>query len=394
MGHTFFSHLRCSQCDRTYDPVKVQTVCGQCNKTLLAVYDLASAKRSLSIRQFSTREKGLWRYRELLPVVDDASIVSLGEGWTPLLQAKTLGKELGLRHLFIKDESLNPTGSFKARGLCVAVSRLKELGIAEVAMPSAGNAGGALAAYAAKAGIQAHVFVPNDTPVINVRETRLYGAEVFMVDGVISDAGKIMNEMRQGKNWFDMSTMKEPYRLEGKKTLGYELAEQFDWKLPDVIVYPTGGGTGLIGMWKAFREMEELGWITGRKPRMVVVQSAGCAPIVKAFEDGRKDSEFWNNSATLASGLRVPKAFADELILSAVYESGGTAVSVNDDELLADMKLVARQEGLLLCPEGAATVSAVRHLLKKGFIQENETVVAFNTGSGYKYVEVLERLEK
>lgn len=377
-----------------YDPVKVQTVCGQCNKTLLAVYDLASAKSSLSTRQFSTREKSLWRYRELLPVFDDSSIVSLGEGWTPVLHTKTLGRQLGLRNLFIKDESLNPTGSFKARGLCMAVSKSRELGIAEVAMPSAGNAGGALAAYAAKAGIKAHVFMPTDTPVINVMETRLYGAEVYTVDGVISDAGKTMNEMRQGKGWFDMSTMKEPYRLEGKKTLGYELAEQFDWKLPDVIIYPTGGGTGLIGMWKAFREMEELGWISGKKPRMVVVQSAGCAPIVKAFEDGRKASEFWNNSATLASGLRVPKAFADELILSAVYESGGTAVAVNDDELLADMKLVAREEGLLLCPEGAATVSAVRHLLKKGFVQESETVVAFNTGSGYKYVEVLERLER
>lgn len=334
------------------------------------------------------REGTLWRYRELLPVFDYASIVSLGEGWTPIISPRTLQDELGVRHLYIKEEGFNPTGSFKARGLCLAVSKAKELGVGETAMPSAGNAGGALAAYAAKAGIKAHVFVPKDTPIVNIKEVALYGGEVYLVDGVISDAAKKMTEMRQGNHWFDMSTMKEPYRLEGKKTMGYELAEQFDWTLPDVIVYPTGGGTGLIGMWKAFHEMETLGWISGKKPRMVSVQASGCAPIIKAFRENKAESEFWNDARTSASGLRVPKAFADTLILNALYESNGTAIEVSDEELLNDMNHVASREGIFLCPEGAAAVAAVRKLIVQRFIHPDDRVVLFNTGSGYKYVEL------
>jgi threonine synthase len=337
---------------------------------------------------FANRERSLWRYRELLPVKDEANVVSLGEGWTPLLKAEKAGKESGLSHLYIKDEGANPTGSFKARGLCLAVSKAKELGIREAAMPSAGNAGGAFAAYAAKAGMSAHVFVPKETPSVNIHEVTLFGGNIYLVDGVISDAGKKMNEMRKGKEWFDMSTMKEPYRLEGKKTMGYELAEQFGWTLPDVILYPTGGGTGLIGMWKAFDEMEELGWIGSARPKMVSVQAAGCAPIVKAFSAGKRESEFWENSATKAYGLRVPKAFADHLILDALYASKGTALAVTDEELLNEMRRFAKTEGLFLCPEGAAAMAAARHLSASGFIRNEDKVVVFNTGTGYKYTEL------
>lgn len=385
---TFFTHLRCSQCSTTFGPEEVHTYCPKCKKTLLAEYDLGKARKQLSRDSIAKREGTLWRYRELLPVFDDGNIVTLGEGWTPILSVKSLGKELGLRHLFIKEEGFNPTGSFKARGLCLAVSKAKELGIMEASMPSAGNAGGALAAYAAKAGMKAHVFVPKDTPAVNIKEVSLFGANIHLVDGVISDAAKRMNEMNQDAKWFDMSTMKEPFRLEGKKTMGYELAEQFDWTLPEVIVYPTGGGTGLIGMWKAFREMEELGWIGSKRPRMVSVQASGCAPIVKAFREKKQESEFWNNSVTSASGLRVPKAFADHLILDALYESHGTAVAVSDSDLLNEMRHVALIEGMFLCPEGAATVAAVRHLTASGFIHSNDRVVAFNTGTGYKYTEL------
>jgi threonine synthase len=385
---TFFTHLRCSTCNRTFSPQELQTFCSACNAPLLAEYDLASVKRHLTPDSFSHREGTLWRYRELLPVFDDRSIVSLGEGWTPLVEVPALKLELGVNELYVKEEGYNPTGSFKARGLCIAVSKAKELGVKEVAMPSAGNAGGALAAYAAKAGIKAHVFVPRDTPEVNIKEVTLFGANIYLVDGVISDAGKKMNEMKSGHDWFDMSTMKEPYRLEGKKTMGYELAEQFGWKLPDVILYPTGGGTGLIGMWKAFDEMEKLGWISKKRPKMVSVQATGCAPIVKAFQEQKDRSDFWDNAQTRASGLRVPKAFADMLILKALYESKGTAIAVADDVILADMRHVAAREGIFLCPEGAAAVSATRALVQQGFIATSDTVVIFNTGMGYKYTEL------
>ncbi len=389
---TFFTGLRCSRCRRVHPHAAVQTVCAECGKTLLAEYDLDAARRNIDRAGLGRREGTLWRYRELLPVLEETNIMSLGEGWTPIIAARRLGEDLGLDALLIKDEGCNPTGSFKARGLCLAVSKARELGVTEAAMPSAGNAGGALAAYAAKAGIGAHVFVPKDTPAVNIREVSLYGAEVVLVDGVISDAAVRMREVNADGRWFDMSTMKEPYRLEGKKTMGYEIAEQLGWTLPDVILYPTGGGTGLIGMWKAFREMEQLGWISGRLPKLVSVQASGCAPIVRAFEERRKESQFWPDARTKASGLRVPKAFADELILDALYESGGTAVAVSDDELIAEMRRTARLEGLFLCPEGAATVAAARHLASREFLHPSDRVLLFNTGSGYKYVELfLER---
>ncbi len=391
MQSIYFTHLRCSSCTEKYSPDKVRTVCTRCGKTLLAEYDFSGLKKALNPHQIAARTGTLWRYREVLPVIQDSSIISLGEGWTPILNANKIGAEIGHPNLSIKDEGFNPTGSFKARGLCLAVSKAHELGIKEAAMPSAGNAGGALAAYAAKANIVSHVFVPKDTPQVNINEIAMFGAEVVLVDGTISDAAKKMNEIRQGKNWFDMSTMKEPYRLEGKKTMGYEIAEQFQWKLPDVIVYPTGGGTGLIGMWKAFHEMEALGWISNQRPKMISVQTSGCAPIVRAFQGTKKESEFWNNAVTVASGLRVPKAFADHLILAAIYESRGTAVAVSDDELLADMRRVAALEGIFLCPEGAAAVSAVRKLAANGFIKSSDNVLVFNTGSGYKYTELFNR---
>lgn len=357
-------------------------------KPLLAEYDLTVISTQINPSSLREREGTMWRYHELLPVRDASSVMTLGEGWTPIIRAKRLGDQLGLSDLFIKDEGLNPTGSFKARGLSMAVSKAHELGVEEVCIPSAGNAGGALAAYAAKAGMRAHVFVPRDTPRVNIQEVSLYGAQIHLVDGVISDAARKMMDEKKGTQWFDLSTMKEPYRLEGKKTMGYEIAEQFEWNLPDVIIYPAGGGTGLIGMWKAFSEMEELGWIGPRRPRMVVVQASGCAPIVKAFQERQNQSEFWSGASTVASGLRVPKAFADSLILDTLYKSGGSAVDVPDAMLLEDMRRVANIEGLFLCPEGAATVSAARMLQEQGWIRGDEKVVLFNTGSGYKYVEL------
>jgi threonine synthase len=392
MSHTFFSHLECSACSRHFDPKTIQTLCTQCHQPLLAVYDLDKARKNLNPSVFSSREGSLWRYRELLPVFNDANIISLGEGWSPLIHTGHLGERLGLPHLFIKEEGCNPTGSFKARGLCLAVSKGVELGIHSMAMPSAGNAGGALAAYSAKAGIEAHVFVPHDTPTVNKEELSHFGAHTYFTEGLISDAARRMNELNAGMHWFDVSTMKEPYRLEGKKTMGYELAEQFGWKLPDVIFYPTGGGTGLVGMWKAFFELEQLGWISAKKPRMVSVQAAGCAPIVRAFKEKKNRAEFWLDAKTIASGLRVPKAFADLLIMKAIYESRGTAVAIDDPEMVKTIKEVASTEGILLCPEGAACVAAIEVLLKNGFIAPSETVVIFNTGSGYKYREVLETI--
>lgn len=370
----------------------IQTVCTACGKALVAEYDLVRARKELSPGEFATREGSLWRYRQLLPVSDDSSIISLGEGWTPLIRAARLGTALGLERLFLKEDGLNPTGSFKARGIAVAVSRAIELGIREVAMPSAGNAGGALAAYAARAGMKAHIFVPRDTPVVNVGEVSLFGAEVELVEGVISDAAKRMSERNQGKKWFDMSTMKEPYRLEGKKTMGFELAEQFGWELPEVIIYPTGGGTGLIGMWKAFHELGALGWIPSGRPRMVAVQATGCAPIVRAFNEKKTESTFWEGAQTVASGLRVPKPFADTMILQAINESGGCAVAVSDADLLVEMKNVPSLEGVFLCPEGAAAVAAARQLIRSKFIRPSDRVVIFNTGSGYKYVELFARI--
>ncbi len=388
---SFFTHLYCSVCRAEHAIDEAQGVCRACGAALLAGYDLDLARRNLRPSSFEGRVGTMWRYRELLPVLDPGAIVTLGEGWTPLIRLKPGGVAAGMSSLYIKDEGCNPTGSFKARGLSAAVSKARELGIGEVCIPSAGNAGGALAAYATAAGISAHVFLPEDTPRINIQEVRLFGVDLHLVDGLISDAAKAMNERRGPAGWFDMSTMKEPYRLEGKKTMGYELAEQFGWSLPDVIVYPTGGGTGLIGMWKAFDELEKLGWVEGRKPRMVSVQMAGCAPVVKAFEARAPKSEFWEGAATVASGLRVPRAFADHLILQALYESGGCAVAVSDEAALRAMRNAARSDGVLLCPEGAAALAALPVLTESGFLSGGETVVVFNTGIAYKYAEILER---
>ena len=331
----------------------------------------------------------MWRYREVMPVENDADIVSLGEGWTPLLHARRLGAAVGMTELLIKDESLNPTQSFKARGMSAAVSMALELGARKLAAPSAGNAGGALAAYAAAAGLEAYIFMPRDTPHANVVECEQTGAHVTLIDGLITDCGQQIAQRKDAEGWFDVSTLKEPYRVEGKKTLGYELAEQLDWRLPDVIVYPTGGGTGLVGMWKAFAEMESMGWIGSERPRMISVQASGCAPIVRAFEAGATHAAEFENAATVASGLRVPKAIGDFLILDALRASDGSAVAVTDEELLAAVGEIGRLEGLFVAPEGAACVPAIRKLLERGEIQPDEQVVLFNTGAGIKYIEAM-----
>jgi threonine synthase len=333
----------------------------------------------------------MWKYAPLLPVEREENVVSLGERMTPLVELPVLAREIGLPLLRMKEEGQLPTGSFKARGLAMAVSKAKELGVKKICLPSAGNAAGAASAYAARAGLEAYVFLPEDTPEINVKESIVCGARVELVKGNISDAGKRMNEFRASNNdWFDVSTLKEPYRLEGKKTMGYELAEQYDFELPDVIVYPTGGGTGLIGMWKAFDEMEQLRWIGSKRPKMISVQTSGCAPIVKAFNEKKKESEFWQNAQTIASGLRVPKAFADHLILKTIYESNGYAMAVSDEEIVAAVREIASKEGLFICPEGAATLIALKKLLQERKIGQDETVLLLNTGAGIKYPEVVQ----
>ena len=338
--------------------------------------------------EISRRKKGMWRWHELLPVLNEENQVFLGEGDTPLLSLPHLEKELGLSHLYVKDESSNPTGSFKARGLAAAVSKAKELGVEKVIIPTAGNAGGAMAAYAARAGLRAYIFMPKDTPFANIEESRMAGAEVVLVDGLISDAAGMAGEKARAEGWFDVSTFKEPYRVEGKKVMGYELAEAFGWQLPDVIVYPTGGGTGLVGMWKAFAELEEVGWLEDTKrPRMVSVQAEGCAPVVKAFQQGATFCDFWTNAQTTASGLRVPKSFADHLILQNIYDSQGTAVAVSDESILESQKQLAGMEGIFAAPEGAATLAALKELIRQGWVRPEERIVLFNTGSGLKYLD-------
>jgi len=353
----------------------------------MVAYDLERAALTLTRESLAGRQPNLWRYREVLPVEDDNNVLTLGEGMTPLIKAERLGAQLGMPHLFIKDEALNPTGSFKARGMAVAISMAKELGVTKLAVPSAGNAAGALAAYAAKAGIPAFIFMPNDTPKANIVECRQMGANVTLIDGLITDCGKIVAERKHAEGWFDVSTLKEPYRVEGKKTMGYELAEQMRWELPDVILYPTGGGTGLIGMWKAFDEMERMGWIDSRRPRMVTVQAEGCAPIVQAFAAGATAGADIPDAHTVAAGLRVPKAVGDFIMLDILRKSGGTAVSVTDDELLAAVKEIGAAEGIFAAPEGAACLPALKELLSRGEVTQNESVVLFNTGSGLKYLE-------
>jgi threonine synthase len=387
----FLIHLTCTACGLRHEWSRLQNLCTACQKPLFPVYDLEAAGRSFKREMLAGRERSLWRYREVLPLPPEAEPVSLGEGGTPLLRAERFGRGLGLSNLWVKDESLNPTQSFKARGMAVAVSMAKYLGATRLAVPTAGNAGGALAAYAARAGLEAHIFMPTDTPRANMIECRETGAHVTLIDGLITDCGAEIARRKEKEGWFDVSTLKEPYRVEGKKTLGYELAEQSNWELPEVILYPTGGGTGLIGMWKAFDEMEKLGWISSKRPRMFSVQASGCAPIVRAFEAGAESAAEFPNAQTLASGLRVPKAVGDFLMLRILRESHGGAVAVADDEMIATTREVGAAEGIFVAPEGAACFAALRKLVEEGTIGRDERVVIFNTGSGIKYLECYEK---
>ncbi len=381
------THLECSSCGKTYEPHRLSNVCSQCSKPLLVRYDLKKVASRLKRDRLASREASLWRYREALPVEREENVLTLGEGFTPLVPARRLGQKLGLPRLYIKDESLNPTGSFKARGLSMAVSMAKELGVQKLAIPSAGNAAGALAAYAARAGLEAHIFMPRDTPAANRIECLETGARVHLVDGLITDCGAEVARRKEAEGWFDVSTLKEPYRVEGKKTMGYELAEQLNWQLPEVIIYPTGGGTGLIGMWKAFDEMEQLGWIGPERPRMITVQAAGCAPIVRAFEQGWEEAPEFENAQTIASGLRVPRAIGDFLMLRVLRQSGGCALAVSDEAMIAAAREIGSTEGIFCAPEGAACLPALRRLLEQGKVTPDDRVVLFNTGAGVKYLE-------
>ncbi len=376
------AHLVCTKCGASYERDRRVNVCAACGGALFPRYHLARLDRDAP----SGRARSIWRWHEMMPVEDPSNVVTLGEGGTPLLRADRLAARSGFRDLWIKDESANPTGSFKARGLSAAVSKAKELGHTKIALPTAGNAGGAAAAYAAKAGMECHVFMPADTPPVFRIECERYGAKVTLVEGLIDDCGRLVAERAPREGWHDVSTLKEPFRVEGKKTMGYELAEDFGWTLPDAILYPTGGGTGLIGMWKAFEEMEELGWIGSARPTMVAVQAEGCAPIPKAFAEGKEVAEKFPNARTYASGLRVPKPFADYLILRYVRASGGSAVAVSDDAMRSACDEIGAAEGLFAAPEGGAVWAAARELLARGVLAPSSRVVLFNTGSGFKYL--------
>jgi threonine synthase len=380
------THLKCSLCSRRFEAGKIHNLC-PCGGALLVRYDLDAVRQTWSRDSLPAESPTLWRYLPVLPVRSRESIVSLGEGMTPLISTKRLGTSLGAEQLWVKDEGLNPTGSFKARGLSAAISMALELGIRKIAIPSAGNAASAAAAYAAAAGIEAHIFMPVDVPHANYIECKMLGARVTLVEGLISDCARIVAERKQQEGWFDMSTLKEPYRIEGKKTMGYEVAEQFGWDLPDAILYPTGGGVGLIGMWKAFDELEQLGWIGPKRPKMIAVQAEGCQPVVRAFERGESRTEFWQHASTVASGLRVPKPLGDVLVLDAVRASGGTAIAVADSETLTAGVELASLEGIFAAPEGAACVAALRKLLATEFLSPIERIVIYNTGSGLKYLE-------
>jgi threonine synthase len=380
----FVTSLECSACGLQHQSSRLLNLCVSCGKPLFAIVDLDRARRTLTRETLGPREKSLWRYREVLPLPGNVEPVSLGEGGTPLLRAQKFGGDIDL---WIKDESINPTQSFKARGMSVAVSMAKHLGVTKLAVPSAGNAGGALAAYAARAGLEAHIFMPRETPRANIIECRELGAHVTLINGLITDCGAEIARRKTKEGWFDVSTLKEPYRVEGKKTLGYELAEQFTWELPDLILYPTGGGTGLIGMWKAFDEMQALGWIGTKRPRMFAVQATGCAPIVRAFEAGEKSAGEFPNAHTIASGLRVPKAIGDFLILNILRQSNGGAIAVADKEMIRVTREVGSNEGLFIAPEAAACFAALRSLRSAGKIRSGERVVIFNTGSGIKYLD-------
>ena len=386
---SYLTHLECTYCHATYPADEVIRLCGECSKVLYPRYDLAGARDALNPDELKNRPANMWRYFEVMPVLDEANVITLGEGFTPIFKAERLGDKIGASAVYIKDEGLNPTASFKARGLSAAVSKAKELGITKLTMPSAGNAAGAMAAYAAKGGMEAYVFMPKDAPEANQIEVSISGGDLTLIDGLISDAGILSRKRAAEEGLFDVSTLQEPYRVEGKKTMGYEIAEQSDWELPDTIIYPTGGGTGIVGMWKAFAEMEEMGWIGPKRPKMYAVQAEGCAPIVRAFREGAEFAEPWENAQTMAAGIRVPGAIGDYLILGAIRESGGGALTVTDDEMKYYMSLVASLEGMFICPEGAATAVALNKLLVAGDLSPDENILLLNTGSGLKYLDVM-----
>ncbi|MBA3975091.1 MAG: threonine synthase [Candidatus Solibacter sp.] len=388
---TTLTHLECSDCLKSYEAGKAWNLC-QCGGPLLVRYDLAAARQGWSREWLASGPSSMWRYAPVLPVSQPSALVTLGEGWTPLIKARNYGAAAGLPNLWVKDEGINPTGSFKARGLACAISMCKELRIGKVALGSAGNAASATAAYAAAAGIEAHIFMPSDVPQANYIECMSFGARVTLVDGLISDCGRMVAEGKAAGGWFEINTLKEPYRIEGKKTMGYEVAEQFRWRLPKAILYPTGGGVGLIGMWKAFEEMEALGWIGVERPRMIVVQADGCAPVVRAFEQGKDRCEFWEKAATVSAGLRVPKPLGDALILKAVRQSGGTCVAVTDRASLEAGAKLARLDGIFAAPEGAACFAALEKLVETGVVGQEEEILVYNTGAGLKYLEAYSTL--
>ena len=388
MPESTLTHLACGACDATYPADQLINLCLRCGKPLLARYDIARAAATLTKAALAQRPASMWRYTEMLPIASSRPAADLGEGWTPLIAARRLGEQIGCPQTFIKDESRNPTGSFKARGLSAAVNRAAELGATALALPSAGNAAVALSAYAAAIGLPAHVFMPADVPLAFRAGCKALGAQVTLVQGLINDCGVLVREGAAQGRWFDLSTLREPYRIEGKKTMGYELAEQRGWTLPDVIVYPTGGGTGLIGMWKAFEEMEQLGLIGDARPRLVSVQSEGCAPIVRAFEQGSDHAPLWEGAQTIADGLRVPVAIGDFLMLQALRDSGGTALAVSDTAMLSATNQLGAATGIFAAPEGGACLAAQMHLLATGWLKPDETVVLFNTGSGLSYAHL------
>ncbi len=383
------THIECTACHQRFDADQLLGVCPQCGKVLYARYDLDAAAATLTRDSLRGRRPDMWRYHEVLPVRDPSNVLSLGEGMTPLLEAPRLARRYGLGTLLLKDEGKNPTGTFKARGLCAAVARARELGVRAISIPTAGNAGSALAAYAARGGLDAYIVMPQDTLAINQAECAIYGARAYAINGLINDAGRVLRGLAPQRGWFDMSTLREPYRVEGKKTMGYEIAEALDWELPDVIVYPAGGGTGLVGIWKALEEMESLGWIGSRRPRMVAVQAAGCAPIVRAYLEGKTHAEPFENAPTVASGLRVPVAIGDYLMLQAVRDSGGTALAVTDEEMLAAMRELASVEGVFAAPEAAATVAALPELIDRGTVTPQDRVLLLLTGAGMKYTDLV-----
>ena len=386
---SYLTNLECTYCGETFSADEPMRLCDKCGKVLYPRYDISTASKNFTKDLLRDRAPNMWRYFEMMPIREESNIVTLGEGFTPIFETKALGAKIGSNALFLKDEGLNPTASFKARGLSAAVSKAKELGLKKLTMPSAGNAAGAMASYAARAGLEAFVFMPQDAPEANQKEVIVSGGNLNLIDGLISDAGIISRGKAAEMDLFDVSTLQEPYRVEGKKTMGYEIAEQSDWQLPDNIIYPTGGGTGIVGMWKAFQEMEDLGWISSKRPKMFAIQAENCAPIVRAFENGTEFAEPWENASTMAAGMRVPSAIGDYLILNAIRESGGCALTVSDAEMADMTNIIGSLEGFFVCPEGAATACGAQKLIQYGLIDTEETILLLNTGSGLKYLDML-----